>query len=108
MGESTTHDTSRVERESHVDSLLVSEPRHELSSDGREDDTSAKVGDLRGLVGSDRRKEMTRAANLDHGGLELGDGEEDLEVLVENIDETVRESPKEEERGDETAKCEIG
>lgn len=64
-----------VEGESEVDSLLVAEARNDDSDDGREDDVSAEVGDL------------------EESGLELGDAEEGLEVLVQDIEETVGESP---------------
>lgn len=64
-----------VERETEVDTLLVAEAGDDDSNDGREDDVSAEVGDL------------------EEGRLKLGDSEEGLEVLVEDIEKSVRESP---------------
>ncbi|ORY89276.1 hypothetical protein BCR35DRAFT_300394 [Leucosporidium creatinivorum] len=64
-----------VERETHVDTLLVAEATDEDSDDGRVDDVGAEVGDL------------------EKGRLELGDAEEGLEVLVHDVEESVGESP---------------
>ena len=76
--------TERVERETHQNSDLVTLSLEDLSGDwGKAEVTTTEVHDLK------------------TGGLELGDTEDSLEVLVENIEKTVRETPEEEERGDE-------
>jgi hypothetical protein len=74
----------RVEGETHDDGELVSAALQDFTGDGGE----GKVTD-------------TKVGDLETGGLELGDAEDILEVLVEHDEETVGETPQEEERGDE-------
>lgn len=93
--------TEGVERETHEDGDFVALALHDLSSDGREEQvTAAEVDDL------------------ETGGLQLGDVEDGLEMLIEHIEETVGETPEEEERDDkgeredelsalEEARCEL-
>ena len=57
-----SHRTAGEEEEAHKHAVLVAEATDEHSGDGRVDDVGAEVGDLK------------------TGGLELGDGEEGLEV----------------------------
>jgi hypothetical protein len=79
------HDgTDGVEGKTHQNTDLVTESLENLSSDGGEDEvTTSKVHDL------------------ETGGLELCNTENILEMLVQDIEETVRETPEEEERSDE-------
>jgi hypothetical protein len=114
--------TTAVKGETKEDTILVSESRGEDGGDGRENDVSTEVCDYReekrrrshesvkrskgevaqirrpvkrskGDFVTDRRCEKL---TLNHGRLQVGDGEGSLNLLVENIDETVRETPKEE------------
>lgn len=79
------HDgAERVERETHKDGELVALPLQNLSSDrGVKKVTTAKVHDL------------------ETGRFELCDAKDSLEVLVEDIEKTVRETPQEKEGDDE-------
>jgi len=94
--------TERVESETHQDSELVTAALENLSSDGREEEVTA-----------------TKVHDLQASGLELCDTEDGLEVLVEDIEKTVGETPEEEEGDDEgegedegatsqVAACELG
>lgn len=76
--------TKRVEAESHDDSGLVTSSLHNLSGDRGE----GKVTD-------------TEVGSLKTGRLGLCDTEDLSEVTVEDIEETVCETPKEEEGSDE-------
>lgn len=85
VGSWPEHDsTDGVKRKTHKDTDLVTEALQDLSGDGREEEvTTTKVHDLK------------------TGGFELGDTEDILEMLVQDIEKTVRETPEEEQRGDE-------
>ena len=85
MGSWPEHDsTDGVQRKTHKNTDLVTETLQDLSGDGREDEvTTTKVHDLK------------------TGGFELCDAEDILEMLVQDIEKTVRETPEEEQRGDE-------
>jgi hypothetical protein len=74
----------RVEAETHDDGELVSPALQHFTGDGG----VGKVTD-------------TEVGDLKTGGLELGDTEDILEVLVKDVEETVGETPQEEEGGDE-------
>lgn len=74
----------RVKTETHDDGKLVAAALQDFSSNGRE----GKVTD-------------TKVGSLQAGRLDLGDAENVLEVLVEHIEETVGETPEEEEGGDQ-------
>jgi hypothetical protein len=74
----------RVEAETHDDGELVSAALQHFTGDGG----VGKVTD-------------TEVGDLETGGLELGDTEDILEVLVQDVEETVGETPQEEEGGDE-------
>lgn len=76
--------TDRVEAKSHDDGELVTSSLQNLSGDGRE----GKVSD-------------TKVSSLKTGRLGFSDTEDISEVGVEDVEETVGETPKEEERGDE-------
>jgi hypothetical protein len=76
--------TKRVEAETHNDGCLVTSSLHDFSCDRRE----GEVTD-------------TEISGLETGRLGLCDTENLSEVTVEDIEETVRETPKEEERSDE-------
>lgn len=79
------HDgTDGVESETHEDSDLVALALEHLSSDRREEQVTA-----------------TEVHDLKTSGFEFGDAEDGLEVLVQDIEQTVGEAPEEEERGDE-------
>jgi len=79
------HDsTDRVERKTHQDTDLVAESLEDLSSDGGEDEVTT-----------------TEVHDLETRRLELGNAKDILEMLVQDIEKTVRETPEEEERGDE-------
>lgn len=79
------HDsTDGVERETHKDTDFVTEALQDLSGNGGEEEVTT-----------------TEVHDLETSGLELGDTEDILEVLVQDIKKTVRETPEEEERGDE-------
>lgn len=85
MGSWPEHNsTDGVERETHKDTDLVTKALEDLSSDGREDEVTT-----------------TEVHDLETGRLELCDTEDILEMLVQDIEKTVRETPEEEERGDE-------
>jgi hypothetical protein len=85
VGSRPEHDsTDRVERKTHKDTDLVTEALQDLSGDGREDEVTT-----------------TEVHDLETGGLELCDTEDILEMLVQDIEKTVRETPEEEQRGDE-------
>jgi hypothetical protein len=74
----------RVEAETHDDGEFVSPALQHFTSDGGVGKvTDTEIGDLKTC------------------GLELGDAEDSLEVLVEDVEETVGETPQEEEGGDE-------
>lgn len=75
---------SRIETETHVDSLFVTELAHDDSSRVGPDQVGSKVGGLK------------------TSRLELGDSKDGLEVLVQDVEETVGETPEEEEGGDES------
>ena len=77
--------TGRVQGETHDDGEFVAAALQDFGGDGRE----GKVTD-------------TKVGGLETGRLDLGDAEDVLEVLVEDIEETVCETPEEEEGGDET------
>jgi hypothetical protein len=69
---SYSHSAKRIESETHEDGELVTLALHDLSSNGREDQiTTTEVDDLQA------------------GTLESGDVEDILEMLVEDIEETV-------------------
>jgi hypothetical protein len=71
----------RVERKTHQDSLLVTASLKNLGGNGREEEvTTAKVHDLK------------------TSGLETADAENGLEMLVEDIEKTVGETPIEEQQ----------
>lgn len=74
----------RVEEETHKDGDLVTLALHDLSSNGRVEEVTA-----------------TEVHDLQTGGLELRDTKDSLEMLVQDIEKAVRETPEEEERGDE-------
>ena len=76
--------TERVEGETHQDGDLVTLSLEDLSGNWRVAEVTT-----------------TEVHDLEASGLELGNAEDSLEVLVENIEETVRETPEEEERCDE-------
>lgn len=84
MSSRPEHDgTDGVEREAHQDCDLVTLPFQDLSSHGRvEEVATPKVHDLKACR------------------LELGYAQYSLEVLVEDIEETVGETPEEEEGDD--------
>jgi len=73
--------TERVKAETHDDGDLVTLALEDLSGDGREDEVTT-----------------TEVHDLETGRLELCDSENILEVLVQDIEKTVRETPEEEER----------
>ena len=73
--------TKRVESKTHDDSDLVTLTLEDLSSDGREDEVTT-----------------TEVHDLETGRFEPCDSEDILEVLVQDIEKTVRETPEEEER----------
>lgn len=79
------HDrTDRVESQTHEDTDLVTEALQNLSSNGGEQKvTSTEIHDLQ------------------TGGFELCNAQDILEVLVQDIEKTVRETPEEEQGGDE-------
>lgn len=79
-----------VQAETHDDSKFVAFTLHDLSGDRR----VGKVSD-------------TEVGDLKTGGLELGDVERVLEVLVQDVEETVCEAPEEEQSGDERETPEI-
>lgn len=67
------------------DTYLVALPLQDFSSNGREEKvTTSEVHDLK------------------TSGLKLGNAEDSLEVLVEDIEEAVGESPQEEQGGDQS------
>jgi hypothetical protein len=69
-------ETSSLTCQTHDDGELVSTPTEDFTGNGRECEIAgAKVGDLKS-----RR-------------LKLGDSKSVLKVLVENIEQTIRESP---------------
>lgn len=71
------HDgTKRVEGKAHEDGQPVALALHDLSGDGREQEVTT-----------------TEVDDLETGRLELGDTKDRLEVFVEDIEETVRETP---------------
>jgi hypothetical protein len=72
--------TNGVEGESHEDGGAVAEPGSDEGGGEAEDEVGAEVADL------------------DQGRLELADTERVLNLLVENIDEGVRETPEEAEK----------
>jgi hypothetical protein len=76
--------TERVKRKTHQNSDLVALSLHDLSSNRGEKEVAA-----------------TKVDNLKAGGLELGDVEDSLEMLVENIEKAITEAPEEEERDDQ-------
>ena len=76
--------SDRVQGESHKNSDLVALTSHDLCSDRRVDEVAA-----------------TEVHDLKASTLQLGDPEDILEMLVEDIEETVRETPEEEERDDQ-------
>jgi hypothetical protein len=78
------HGTKRVEAEAHDDSDLVTLALEDLSGDGREDEVTT-----------------TEVHDLETGRFELCNSEDILEVLVQDVEKTVRETPEKEERGDE-------
>lgn len=75
--------TKRVESETHDDGDLVTLALEDLSGNGREDEVTT-----------------TEVHDLETGRFELCDSEDILEVLVQDIEKTVRETPEEEERCD--------
>jgi len=76
--------TERVEAEAHDDGSLVTPALEDLSGNGREDEvTTTEVHDLK------------------TGRLKPCDTQDVLEVLVQDIEQTVRETPEEEQRCDE-------
>jgi len=77
------HGTKRVETKTHDDGDLVTLALEDLSGDGREDEVTT-----------------TEVHDLETGRFELCDSEDILEVLVQDIEKTVRETPEEEERSD--------
>lgn len=94
--------TERVESETHQDSELVTASLENLGGNGREEEVTA-----------------TKVHDLQASGLELCDAEDGLEMLVEDIEKTVGETPEEEEGDDEgegvdegatgkVAACELG
>jgi hypothetical protein len=110
----TTGDDGRADDEAAKDALLVGRVDGELC-DGPEEDgaerveaethddgelVSAALQDFTGDGGVGKVTD-TKVGDLETGRLELGDAEDILEVLVEDVEETVRETPQEEERGDE-------
>jgi len=76
--------TDGVERKTHEDTDLVTETLQDLSGDGGENEITA-----------------SKVHYLKTGGLELCDTEDILEMLVQDIEKTVRETPEEEQGGDE-------
>jgi len=74
----------RVERKTHQDSLLVTASLKDLSGNGREEEVTT-----------------TKVHDLETGGLKTADAENGLEMLVEDIEKTVGETPEEEEGDDE-------
>lgn len=85
VGGRPEHDgTERVESKTHDDSELVALAPQDLSSDGGEEQVAT-----------------TEVHDLETGRLELCDAEHILEVLVEDIEKTVGETPEEEERSDQ-------
>lgn len=76
--------TERVESETHQDGELVAAALEDLSGNGREEEITA-----------------TKVHDLQASGLELCDAEDGLEMLVEDIEKTVGETPEEEEGDDE-------
>jgi hypothetical protein len=74
--------TKRVEAETHDDSDLVTLALEDLSGDGREDEVTA-----------------TEVHDLQTSRFEPCDAEDVLEMLVQDIKKTVRETPEEEQRG---------
>jgi len=75
----------RVKRKTHQDGLLVASSLKDLSSNGREEEVTT-----------------TKVHDLETSGLETADAENGLEMLVEDIEKTVGETPEEEERDDES------
>lgn len=76
--------TQGIERKAHKNGDLVTLSLHNLSSNrGEEKVATTEVDDLK------------------TGRLKLGDLENRLEMLVENIEKAVTETPQEEERDDE-------
>jgi hypothetical protein len=72
--------TNGVEGESHEDGGAVAPPGSDEGGGDTEDEVRSEV------------------SHLNHGGLELADTERVLNLLVENIDEGVRETPEEAEK----------
>ena len=111
-GETTSNDSS-ADNESSEDGARVSRADR-VVSDRPEEDSTKRVesetgddGDLVALslqnLGSDRRVSEvtdTEVSSLKTGRLSLGDAESGSEVRVQDIKETVGETPKEEKRGD--------
>jgi hypothetical protein len=76
--------TETVERKTHKNGDLITLSLHDLSGNRREEEiTATKVDDLK------------------TSRLKLGDFEDRLEMFVENIEETITETPEEEEGDDE-------
>lgn len=82
--------TERIERETHDDRDLVTVLLHDLSRDGREAEITA-----------------TEISDLKTGRFELGNVQVVLEVLVQDIEQTVSETPQEEEGGDEDERPQV-
>jgi hypothetical protein len=76
--------TKRVERKTHQDGLLVTAALKDFGGNGREEEVTT-----------------TEVHDLETSGLETADAENSLEMLVEDIEKTVGETPEEEERDDE-------
>lgn len=82
--------TERVETKTHDDGKLVTSSSHDFTSDRGE----GKVTN-------------TKVSSLKTGGLSFRDTEDRTEVGVEDVEETVGETPEEEERGNEDESPEI-
>jgi len=78
------HSSDRVQGKSHENGELVALTSHDLCSDGCVAEVST-----------------TEVHDLKASALQLGDPKDILEVLVEDIEETVRETPEEKERDDQ-------
>ncbi len=78
------HSSDRVQGKSHENGYLVALTSHDFCSNGREDEVAA-----------------TKVHDLQTSTLQLGDAEDILEMLVENVEEAIREAPEEEEGDDE-------
>lgn len=100
----TATDDKGAAREGPEDGVLGGRPEEEGAGnvETKTDEDGGAVRETGGKVrrGDGKDKVGAKVGNLDGGGLKLGDVERVLDLLVENVDEGVRETPEEEEGGD--------